>query len=69
MRAGDIIREERTKRGLSQYDLSDKTGIKQETISYIETGKRNATDQQKIALASYFNLPIEYIFFNQNNNK
>ncbi len=69
MRAGEIIKDEREKRKLSQKALADKLDMLQVSISHIETGKRNATDAQKVKIAKFFNLSIEYIFFNQFNNK
>jgi HTH-type transcriptional regulator/antitoxin HipB len=35
---GNIIRRARKQRGWSQTQLADKTGLRQETISLIETG-------------------------------
>ena len=35
---GNALRRERKKRGLSQSDLGTKSGLRQETISLIETG-------------------------------
>lgn len=36
---GAVIRGERTKRGLSRQDLSERSGIKFETVKSIETGR------------------------------
>ena len=35
---GNLVRRTRKKRGLSQTQLGDKVGLRQETISLIETG-------------------------------
>lgn len=35
-----ILKELREKKGLSQAELAEKSGIKQQTISLIENGKR-----------------------------
>lgn len=42
-RIGELIREARKKRGLTQGQLSDLCGLKQTTISKIESGKFNAS--------------------------
>ena len=40
---GNLIRRIRKKQGLSQTQLGEKTGLRQETISLIETGNPSAT--------------------------
>lgn len=66
MNAGKIIAEERTKRNLSQKALADEIGISQPMVWSIEHGTRGASDDLKIKIANYFNLSVEYIFFNKN---
>lgn len=55
---GAIIRNERKKRGLTQSDLSDKTGLTQATISIIEAGKPSAKLQTVILLLSALDLKL-----------
>lgn len=40
---GNLIRRIRKKQGLSQTQLGEKTGLRQETISLIETGNPSTT--------------------------
>lgn len=69
MKTGDIIKQEREKRHLSQADLAIKLGVTQPHINYLESGQRNASDRLKIQISEFFNLPVSYIFFSQNDNK
>lgn len=39
---GALFKEERTRRGLTQSQVADKTGLKQAHYSMIENGKRDA---------------------------
>ncbi|MGX7104923.1 helix-turn-helix transcriptional regulator [Globicatella sanguinis] len=64
-----IIKEERLKRSLSQSDFAEKMGVSPTLISLIESGKRGASDKLKVKIANYFNLSVEYIFFNQKDYK
>lgn len=66
MESGKIIAEERKKRSLSQKALSNILGVSQPTIWSLEHGERCASDELKVKIANYFNLSVEYIFFNQN---
>ena len=44
---GALIRRARKKRALSQKDLGDKAGLRQETISLIETGNGRGGDVER----------------------
>lgn len=66
MESGKIIAEERKKRNLSQKALSNILGVSQPTIWSLEHGERGASDELKVKIANYFNLSVEYIFFNRN---
>ena len=69
VRAGEIIKEERIKRGWTQSRLASKIGVSQPMINDLELGKKGAGDDTKKAIAKIFNLPIMYIFFNDEYNK
>ena len=69
METKKIIRDERKKRKLTQSELAKKLGVSQATITMIEAGKRGVSDELKVKIANYFNLSIEYIFFNDINHK
>ena len=69
METKKIIRDERKKRKLTQSELAKKLGVSQATITMIEAGRRGASDELKVKIANYFNLSIEYIFFNDINHK
>lgn len=43
MKLEEMVREERLKRGISQYKLAEMTGFTRRAIVYWETGKRKMT--------------------------
>lgn len=53
---GSIIRRARKKRGLSQTDLSERTGLRQGTISLIETGNPAARIETLLAILAALDL-------------
>lgn len=50
----------RAERKLTQEQLANKVGIKQATLSQIETGARNMTDRVKYLIIKKLKLPIDY---------
>lgn len=52
MAVGDRVRRERTLWGWTQRELADRTGIKRDVISKIETGDRNVSGTELVALAT-----------------
>lgn len=56
------MRELRTTAGLSQADLGDEMGVSRQTINSIETGKYLPSLPLAIALARFFELPVEQLF-------
>ena len=52
------LRGERT-----QCEIAKAAGIAQSTYAMYESGKRRATDQNKIALAKVFEKTVQEIFF------
>ena len=53
---GLSLKMERLKRGLSQWDLSELTGIKNYRLSLIECGRTEPTDEECHILASALDL-------------
>jgi putative transcriptional regulator len=56
------IRELRGTRGLSQAQLGEVLGVSRQTINAIETEKYTPSLPLAIALARYFELPVEEVF-------
>src|SRR3989304_1972357 len=60
---GKIIKECRTKRRWSQYDLAEIAGVTQTTISSIETGKTHRINEEtRRKLAKAFKITVEKLF-------
>lgn len=47
----------------TQKEVADAVGIAQSTYAMYESGRRRATDENKIALANYFRKTVQEIFF------
>jgi transcriptional regulator with XRE-family HTH domain len=56
------LRIARTRRKMSQYGLSFKTGISQTRISLMESGFRQPTKEQATRIAEVLEIGIEEIF-------
>ncbi len=56
------IRELRGTRGLSQAQLGEAMGVSRQTIIAIETERYTPSLPLAIALARYFELPVEEVF-------
>lgn len=55
------LREQRDKMGLSQAKLANRIGVKTQTVSLWERGERYPTKPTLSRIADYFNVSIEYI--------
>lgn len=55
---GPILRDLRKQRGLTQSQLSELSGLKQQTISAVENGTRNAELKTIFAILSVFNMEL-----------
>ena len=55
---GNTIRRARKKRGMSQSELGEKSGLRQETISLIENGNPAAKLETILAVLSALNLEL-----------
>lgn len=58
---GNAIRRARKKLGMSQSELGEKSGLRQETISLIEKGNPAAKLETILAVLSALNLEIKII--------
>ncbi|MBI4031030.1 MAG: helix-turn-helix transcriptional regulator [Proteobacteria bacterium] len=58
---GNLIRRMRKKRGLSQAQLGGKTGLRQETISLIETGHPAARLQTILSVLAALDLEFRIV--------
>jgi len=56
------LRQEREHRGISQLELSYSSGVSQNMITYIETGKRTPTLTTIFKLCNAMNLDVSSIF-------
>ena len=55
------LKELRTNRGLSKYQMSEATGFSKETISAWERGKRNPSPENVEALSRFFEVDRDYL--------
>jgi HTH-type transcriptional regulator/antitoxin HipB len=58
---GNLVRRARKKRGLSQTQLGDRTGVRQETISLIETGNPAARLETILAVLAALDLEFRIV--------
>ena len=56
--AGELIRFWRTRRGLSQLELSLDANVSTKHLSFVETGRSNPSRQLLVHLAQHLDLPI-----------
>lgn len=56
---GNVIRRARKKRGMSQSELGEKAGLRQETISLIENGNAATKLETILAVLSALNLEFQ----------
>lgn len=61
---GYRIKEIREKKGMTQEELAEKSGVSRVTISGLESGKeKNASSKTLLKLASALGTSVEKIFF------
>jgi putative transcriptional regulator len=58
----NVIRHLRTERGLTQQQLADAMAVSRQTINSIEKERYTPSLPLAIALARYFETPVEEIF-------
>lgn len=49
-------------KGVSRRDLADALGIHYQTVGYLERGEYAPSLQLALAIAAYFDLPVETVF-------
>lgn len=60
-KCGDILKDLRIKKGLTQKELAEKTGLTDVTIRMIELGKREGNSSTLDRLATFFNVSVDYL--------
>lgn len=55
--------------GLTQKELSEAIDISQSMIARIENGDREPRKEVKIKIAKYFNVTVEWLFYEQLNDQ
>ncbi|WP_455501205.1 helix-turn-helix domain-containing protein [Gemmiger sp.] len=58
---GEILRELRKDRGMTQADLAEKLSLSPLTISAYECGRSSPDDDVKIKIAQIFNVSLDYL--------
>ncbi|MGP9042145.1 helix-turn-helix transcriptional regulator [Cytobacillus kochii] len=53
----------RKEAGLTQEQLASKIGVSQSMIAYCEAGTRDPGKVTKIKLANFFNVTVDYLFY------
>ncbi|WP_256846883.1 helix-turn-helix domain-containing protein [Paenibacillus sp. Pae108] len=67
---GEILRELRTKRNISQPELADALGINNRvSISNYENGKAEPKYEDLLKIAEYFNVTVDYLLGRENAEK
>lgn len=60
MNIGKKLKALRTAKRLNQGEVAEATGIIRSSLSYFESGKRTPSVAQLQALASFYNVPLDY---------
>lgn len=63
------IKEIRTKKGVTQVKMAEDLQITRQTINAIEKNKYNPSLELSLKLIKYFNVPIEEIFYLEDDTK
>jgi transcriptional regulator with XRE-family HTH domain len=58
MHAGDLIREWRQRRRLSQLDLAIAANVSSRHLSFVETGRSRPTSEMILHLAEHLDVPL-----------
>ena len=60
---GEKLRKLREERKLTQQEVADAIGVTAMAICQYETGERTPRDTVKIALAKFYSMTVEALFF------
>jgi HTH-type transcriptional regulator/antitoxin HipB len=58
---GNLIRRARKQQALSQRDLGDRAGLRQETVSLLETGNAAAKLETVLSVLAALNLELQVV--------
>jgi putative transcriptional regulator len=58
----NLLRAERTRRGLSQADLATGLGVSRQTVIAIESGRYSPSLPLAFRIAKYFDVTVETMF-------
>jgi putative transcriptional regulator len=61
-----LLREELA---MTQEELANQIGISQSMVALIESGRRDPRRQLKIKIAKYFNVTVEWLFYEEINDQ
>src|SRR5580704_5011728 len=56
--AGDLLRQWRQRRHLSQLDLAIEAGVSSRHLSFVETGRSRPTSEMILRLAGHLDIPL-----------
>jgi putative transcriptional regulator len=56
------VKEFRVKRGLTQEELSQRVGVRRETIVFLEQGKYNPSLKLALTIAKELKVPVSELF-------
>jgi len=60
MTYGEKVKHVRKRHGMSQTKLAEKLGLKQSTISQVEDGQFQLSDENTLTMAKLFSVPVDY---------
>lgn len=62
---GQILKELRTERGLSQRELGEAIGFCNQTVSFWESGQREPDLDTLLILGKFFDVSVDYLLGNE----
>lgn len=62
---GQILKELRTERGLSQRGLGEAIGFYNQTVSFWESGQREPDLDTLLILSKFFDISVDYLLGNE----
>lgn len=61
MMKGNILKDLRKEKNLTQKQLADKLGIKQSTIASLEIGRREPSNELMLDIATFFDVSLDFL--------
>jgi len=65
----NLLRDQRTQRGLSQADLAASLGVSRQTVIAIESGRYSPSLPLAFRIAKYFDLTVDEMFVPEEEEK